>query len=217
MPLAHSLPSRLPCCYCCPITKSCLTLCSTPGFPVLHYLFELAQMQAHRVGDAIQPSHPLSSPSPPTFSLSQQQGLFPWVCPFHQVAKTLELQHQHQSFPMNIQGYFPLGWTGLISLQSTGLSRVFSSTTIPKHQFSGAHSSLWSNPHIHTWLLEKPQLWLDGPLTVQTFVFTIKDPSSLPIISTLSGGPSHSHRWRTKRVWWWEQVSCWAQSAHLLA
>ena len=64
---------------------------------------------------------------------------------------------------MNIQGWFPLGLTGLISLQSKGLSRVFN-TTVQKHQFFGAQPSLWSNSHIHTWLLEKPHLWLDGPL-----------------------------------------------------
>ena len=58
--------------------------------------------------------------------------------------------------PMNIQGWFPLGWTGWISLQSKGLSRVFSNTTVQKHQFFGAQLSLYSNSHIHTWLLEKP-------------------------------------------------------------
>ena len=58
--------------------------------------------------------------------------------------------------PMNIQDWFPLGLTGLISLQSKGLSRVFSNTTVQKHQFFGAQPSLWSNSHIHTWLLEKP-------------------------------------------------------------
>ena len=58
--------------------------------------------------------------------------------------------------PMNIQDWFPLGWTGWISLLSKGLSRVFSSTTVWKHQFFGTQPSLWSNSHIHTWLLEKP-------------------------------------------------------------
>ena len=67
--------------------------------------------------------------------------------------------------PMNIQGWFPLGLTGLISLQSKRLSRVFSNTTIWKHEFFSAQSSLWSNSHIHIWLLEKPYLWLDGPLS----------------------------------------------------
>ena len=65
---------------------------------------------------------------------------------------------------MNVQGWFPLGLTGWISLQSKGLSRVFSNTTVQKHQFFGTQLSLWSSSHIHTWLLEKPQLWLDRPL-----------------------------------------------------
>ena len=84
-------------------TWSCLTLCdptdcSTPGFPVLNQLPELTQIQVHPVGDANQPSHPLSSPSLPAFNLSQHQGLFQWVSSSHQVAKVLELQFQHQSF-----------------------------------------------------------------------------------------------------------------------
>ena len=86
-----------------PVTQSCLTLCnpihcSKPGFPVLHQLLELAQTHVHWVGDAIQPSHPLSSSSPPAFSLSQLQGVFQWVGSSHQVAKVLELQLQHKSF-----------------------------------------------------------------------------------------------------------------------
>ena len=60
-------------------------------------------------------------------------------------------------------GLISLGWTGWISLQSKGLSRVFSNTTVQKHQFFSTRLSLWSNSHIHTWLLEKPELWLDGP------------------------------------------------------
>ena len=68
--------------------------------------------------------------------------------------------------PMNIQDWFPLGLTGLISLQSKGLSRVLSSTTVQKHQFFSAQISLWSNSHIHTWLLEKP-LWLCRPLSAK--------------------------------------------------
>ena len=66
--------------------------------------------------------------------------------------------------PMNTQDWSPLGRTGWISLQSKGLSRVFSNTTIQKHQFFSTQLSLESNSHIHTWLLEKPYLWLDGPL-----------------------------------------------------
>ena len=75
-----------------PVTQSCLTLCnpmdcSMPGLPVHHQLLELTQPHVHWVGDAIQPSHPLSSPSPPTFNLSQHQGPFQWASSLHQVAK----------------------------------------------------------------------------------------------------------------------------------
>ena len=66
--------------------------------------------------------------------------------------------------PLNIQGWFPFGLTSFISLQSEGLSRVFSSTTVQKHQFFGPHPALWSNFHIHPCLLEKPWLWLDRAL-----------------------------------------------------
>ena len=85
------------------VAQSCLTFCdpmdcSMPGLPVYHQFAELAQAHVHRVGDAIQPSHPLSCPSPPAFSLSQYQCLFQWVSSSHQVAKVLEFQLQHQSF-----------------------------------------------------------------------------------------------------------------------
>ena len=123
--------------------------CSTPGFPVLYYLPELAQTDVHWVCDAIQPSHPWSSPSPPAFHLSQHQGLFQCVSFSHQVAKVLE--PQHQSFQWIFQGWFPLGLTGLISLQSKGFSRVFS-TTVQKHQFFRCQPSIWSNSHVCTWL-----------------------------------------------------------------
>ena len=72
--------------------------CSTPGFPVHHPLPEFPQTHVHRVGDAIQPSHPLSSPSPPAFNLSQHQGLFQCISSLHQVSKGLEFQLQYQSF-----------------------------------------------------------------------------------------------------------------------
>ena len=81
----------------CPILCNLMD-CSTPGLPVHHQLLEFTQTHVHWVGDAIQPSHPLSSLSPPAFNLSQHQGLFKWVSSLHQVAKILELQLQHQSF-----------------------------------------------------------------------------------------------------------------------
>ena len=98
--------------------------------------------------DALQPSYPLSSSSPPAFNLSQRQGLFKRVSSSHQVAQELEFQLQHQSFQWI--------WTGWISLQSKGLSRVFSNTVVQKHQFFSTQLSLWSNSHNHTQLLENP-------------------------------------------------------------
>ena len=138
------------------VAQSCPTLCnpmnrSTPGLPIHHKLPESTQTHAHRVGDAIQPSHPLLSPPPPAPNLSQHQGLFQWVNSSHEVAKVLELQLQHQSFQWTPRTY-------LLSdgLQSKGVSRVFSNTIVQKHQFFGTQLSLYSNSHIHTWLLEKP-------------------------------------------------------------
>ena len=165
---------------------------STPGLPVHHRLLESTQIHVHQVSDAIQPSYPLSSPSPLAPNPSQHRGLFQWVSPSHEVAKVLEFQLQHQSFQwtpkdksplgwtgwiscsprdsqessptpqfkgsfpmsqffttggqtiwtsasasvlqMNIQDWFPLGWTCWISLQSKGLSGVFSSTAVQKHR-----------------------------------------------------------------------------------
>ena len=130
-------------------------------------LSESAQTHVHWVSDAIQPSHPLSIPSPFAFNLSQHQCLFQWVGSSHQVAEVLQLQLSAWDLPMNIQSWFPLGLTGLISLQSKELSRAFSSTTVWKHQFVSTQTSLWSNSHICIWLLEKPQLWLEEPLSAK--------------------------------------------------
>ena len=103
----------------------------------------------------IQPSHPLSSHSPPAFNLSQHQGLFKWLSSSHQVDKVLEFLLQHQSFQCTPRtDFFTMDW--LDTLLSKGLSRVFSNTTVQKHQFFCAQLSSQSNPHIHTWLLEKP-------------------------------------------------------------
>ena len=139
--------------------------CSNLGFPVLHYLPEFAQTHVHWISDAIQPFQPLSPTSLPAFNCCQHQDLFQWVGRLHQVSKILDVQLQYQSFqcsasvsvvPMNAQDWFPSGLTGWISLLSKGLSRVFSNTTVQKHQFFRAQLSLQSNSHIHTRLLEKP-------------------------------------------------------------
>ena len=108
------------------VAQSCPTLCdpmnrSTQGLPVHHHLPEFTQTCVHRVSDAIQPSHPGSFPSPPAPNPSQHQSLFQWVNSSHEVAKVLEFQ-----LPKKSQGWSPSEWTGWISLQSKGLSRVFS-------------------------------------------------------------------------------------------
>ena len=90
--------------------------CSMPGLPVHHQLPEYTQNHVHRVSDAIQLSHILSSPSPPTFNLSQHQGLFQWVSSSHQVAKILEFQLQHQSFQW-IFISFRMDWLDLLVVQ----------------------------------------------------------------------------------------------------
>ena len=107
------------------VAQSCPTLCdpmnhSTPGLPVHHQLPESIQTHVHRVGDAIQPSHPLSSPSPPALNLLQHQGLFKWVSSSHKVAKVLEFQLQRQSFnehPGLIS--FRMNWLDLLEVQGT--------------------------------------------------------------------------------------------------
>ena len=148
------------------VTQSCPTLCnfmncSTPGLPVHHQLPESTQTHVHWVGDAIQPSHPLSSPSPPAPNPSQHQGLFQWVSSSHQVAKVLEFQLQH---PMDTQDWFPSGWTSWMSLQSKGLSRVFSNTTVQKHQSFGTQPYFPNLTSMHGyWRMSQP--WLDGPLS----------------------------------------------------
>ena len=138
--------------------------CSMPGFPVIHYLPEFAQTHVHWVGDAIQPSHPLMPPFllPSIFSsirvFSNELALHirwseHWNFSFS-ISSVELLSHSASAsvLSMNIQGWFPLVLTGLISLQSRGLLRVFASTTVWRHQFFGAQPSLWFNSHIHTWL-----------------------------------------------------------------
>ena len=129
------------------VTQLCPTLCdpmncNTPGLPVYHQLLEFTQTHVHWVSDAIQPSHPLSSPSPPAFNLSQHQGLFQWVSSSHQVTQSIGVSAPTSVLPMNIQDWFPLRSTGCISLQSKGLSRVFSNTTVQNYQFFGTQLTL---------------------------------------------------------------------------
>ena len=149
------------------VAQSCLTLCnpmdwSTPGLPVHHQFPEFTQTHVHWVGNVIQPSHPLLSSYPafilPSIKIFSNKSVLRITWPNYW---SFHLQHQYL---INIQDWFPLGWTGWISLRSKGLSRVFSNTTVQKHQFFIAQLSLWSNSHIHIWLLGKLQPWLNGPL-----------------------------------------------------
>ena len=123
-------------------------------------------------------SCPLSPWHPPTISSSvilfssclqsfPAPGSFPVTQFFASGGQTIGVSASASLPPVNIQGWYSLGWTGLISLLSKGLSRVFSNTAVQKHQFIGIQPSLWSNSHIHTWLLEKPWLWLEGPLSAK--------------------------------------------------
>ena len=138
-------------CCCCSVAKLCLTLCgpmdcSTPDFPVLLSLLKLMSMNWWY--------HPTILSFVISFSSCPQS--FPASGAFPMSQQSIGASTSTSVLPMNIQGWFPLELTGLISLLSKGLSRVFSNTTVLKHQFFGAQLSLWSNSHIHTWLLEKP-------------------------------------------------------------
>ena len=142
------------------VAQLCPTLCdpmnrSTSGLPVHYHLREFTQTHVHWVGDAIQHlmlCRPLLllPRIPPSISL------FQWVNSSREVAKSTGVSALASFLPKNTQDWSPLGWTSWISLQSKGLSRGFSNTTVQKHPFFGAHPSSQSNSHIHTLLLEKP-------------------------------------------------------------
>ena len=118
--------------------------------------------------------HPTSSSSVIPFSSYLQSfpasGFFQLCQFFPSGGQSIEVSAWVSVLPMNIQDWFPLGWTGWISLHSKRLSRVFSNTTVQKHQFFGTQLSLYSNSHICTWLLEKLWLLLDGPLFAKYYL-----------------------------------------------
>ena len=124
--------------------------------------------------------HPTISSSVVPFSSRLQSfptsGSFPMSRLFATGGQSFGVSASASVLPMNIQDWFPLGWTGWISLQAKGLSRVFSNTKVQKHQFFSGQLSLYSNSHIHTWLLEKPLLWLYGPLS--TYICICVVPAS---------------------------------------
>ena len=147
--------------FCCSVAKLWPTPyepmdCSTPGFPVLHYLLELAQTHVHWVSDTIQPSHPLSSLFLWALNLSQHQVLFQWVSSSHQVAKLLAFQLQHQSFQWIFRTEsFRMDWFNLLAVQgslassptpqfksinSSALSSLYSPTLTSIHDYGKNHS-----------------------------------------------------------------------------
>ena len=166
--VAHCLSVMCVSSYCCSyppysncsVTQSCLTLCdsmncSTPSFPVLHHLPEFAQTHWCLLNRWCCST---VSSSATTFSFSLQSFPASESFPMSRLFASGDqsIGASASVLPMYIQGWFPLGLTGLISLLSKGLSRVFSNTIVQKHQFFSVQPSLWSNSHICTWLLEKP-------------------------------------------------------------
>ena len=141
------------------VAQSCLTLCdpvnrSSPGLPITNSqsLLKLMSIELVMPSSHLILCHPLSScpqslPASQSFPMSQ---LFTWG------GQSTRVSAPASVLPMNTQDWSPLGWTGWISLQTKGLSRVLSNTTLQKHQFFGAQLSSQSNSHIHTWPLEKP-------------------------------------------------------------
>ena len=143
------------------VAQSCPTLCnpmncSTPGLPVPHQLPEFTQTHVHQVSDAIQSSHPLSSPHSSCPQSLPASESFPMSQLFTWGGQSTGVSASASVLPMNTQDWCPLGWTGWVPWQSKGLSTVFSNATVKKHQFFGAQPSSQSNSHIHTWPQEKP-------------------------------------------------------------
>ena len=146
--------------YCCSVAKSCLTLCdhmdwSTPGFPVLHCLpdfLKLMSTESVMSSNHLILCHPFAS----CLQSFLASGLFPMNWRFTSGGQSIGASASASVLPMTIQGWFSLGLTDLIFLLSKGLSRVFSSAVVQRHQFFSAQHFLLSNCHTHTWLLEKP-------------------------------------------------------------
>ena len=147
-----------------PRTASCQASLSITNY---HSLLKLMSIKLMTI-ESVMP--PISSSVVPFSSCLQSflaSGSFPRSQLFASGGQSIRVSALASVLPMNIQDWFPLVLTGLISLQSKGLSRVFSNTTVQKHQFLSTQSSLWSNYHIHMWLLEKPWLWLYRSLAAE--------------------------------------------------
>ena len=147
----------------CSITQSCPTLCphglQHTSLPCPPCLLKCMSIESVMPSKQLILCRPLLLPS-----IFPSIRSFPVSRLFTSGGQSIGASASATVLPMNIQGWFPLGLTGLISLLSKGLSRVFSNTTVQKHKFFRTQTFLLSNSHIHTWLLEKPQLWLDWPL-----------------------------------------------------
>ena len=146
---------------------------SVVGLPVHHQLQESTQTHVHRVGDAIQPSHPLSSPSPPAPQSLLASESFPVSQLFTWGSQSIGVSALASVLPKKSQGWSPLEWTGWISLQSKGLSRVFSNTTVQKHQFFGTQlcGSLWSGYLAYTHKTCGDKFWIWNGGTFFSFFF----------------------------------------------
>ena len=165
----------------CSVAQLCPTLChsmdcSMPGLHVHHQLLELTQTRVHHISDAIQPSHPLSSPSPPAFNLSQHQGLFQWVSSSNQMAKVLEFQASAPFLPMNTQDWSPLGWTGWSSLQSKRLKSLL--------QHHSSKVSLLQPPAF--FIIQLSQLYTTTGKTIALTRQTFAGKVMSPLFNTLS-------------------------------
>ena len=177
--------------------------CSTLGFAVLHCLPKFAQTHDHWVSDAIQPSHPLLS----FFSCLQSfpaSGSCPVSKLFTSGGQSVGTPASASVLPMNIQSWFPLGWTGLISLQSKRLSDVFSSTTIWKHHLFSTQPSLWSNYYSVLCTVIQSCLTLWDPMDCSPPGFSVHGISQTRILEWVAIPFSRESSWPRDRTW----VSC---------
>ena len=194
--------------------------CSTPRFPVLHQLSELAQTHVHCVGDAIQSSHPLSSPSPPAFNLSQHQDLFQWVSPLHQVVKVLECNAEDPSLIPGLEGSlgegkgypFLYSWASLVAQLVKNLPTMWETWVQslgwedPLEKGMATHSSVlaWNSLGRGAWWaavhsVTKSRTWLrhsareHGMGDTHRLLGTILSPGSTLLLCSLTAPTAASH------------------------